>query len=97
MCRQIGRHKPLAGLADDVVRLLAPTSGAPSPSRGSRERVSRPGRSDPRPSSLECGGRDTGAVPIPDDPVVTAATGVEPEWTDEPVWTGRLFADRARA
>jgi nucleoside-diphosphate-sugar epimerase len=27
---------------------------------------------------------------------VTAALGVEPEWTDEPAWTGRLVADRAR-
>ena len=27
---------------------------------------------------------------------VTDALGVEPEWTDEPVWTGRLVADRAR-
>ena len=26
---------------------------------------------------------------------VTDALGVEPEWTDEPVWTGRLVADRA--
>ncbi|MGY1770968.1 NAD-dependent epimerase/dehydratase family protein [Blastococcus sp. SYSU D00813] len=25
-----------------------------------------------------------------------AALGVEPEWTDEPVWTGRLRTDRAR-
>ncbi|HEV7187564.1 MAG TPA: NAD(P)-dependent oxidoreductase [Blastococcus sp.] len=28
---------------------------------------------------------------------VTDALGVEPEWTDEPVWTGRLLTDRARA
>ncbi|WP_116451639.1 NAD-dependent epimerase/dehydratase family protein [Blastococcus litoris] len=28
---------------------------------------------------------------------VTGALGVEPEWTDEPVWTGRLRTDRARA
>jgi nucleoside-diphosphate-sugar epimerase len=27
---------------------------------------------------------------------VTRALGVEPEWTDEPVWTGRLRTDRAR-
>ncbi len=27
---------------------------------------------------------------------VTDALGVEPEWTDEPVWTGRLRADRAQ-
>ncbi len=27
---------------------------------------------------------------------VTDALGVEPEWTDEPVWTGRLLADRAQ-
>ncbi|WP_380166955.1 NAD-dependent epimerase/dehydratase family protein [Jannaschia sp. R86511] len=27
---------------------------------------------------------------------VCEALGVEPEWTDEPVWTGRLVADRAR-
>ncbi|MGJ7440016.1 NAD-dependent epimerase/dehydratase family protein [Aquipuribacter sp. MA13-6] len=27
---------------------------------------------------------------------VTDALGVAPEWTDEPVWTGRLRADRAR-
>jgi 2-alkyl-3-oxoalkanoate reductase len=27
---------------------------------------------------------------------VADALGVEPEWTDEPVWTGRLRADRAR-
>lgn len=27
---------------------------------------------------------------------VTDALGVQPEWTDEPVWTGRLVADRAR-
>jgi 2-alkyl-3-oxoalkanoate reductase len=27
---------------------------------------------------------------------VTEALGVEPGWTDEPVWTGRLTADRAR-
>jgi len=27
---------------------------------------------------------------------VTDALGVAPEWTDEPVWTGRLLADRAR-
>jgi 2-alkyl-3-oxoalkanoate reductase len=27
---------------------------------------------------------------------VTDALGVEPEWTDEPVWTGRLRTDRAR-
>ena len=27
---------------------------------------------------------------------VTEALGVEPEWTDEPVWTGRLVADRAK-
>ncbi|MGY1650284.1 NAD-dependent epimerase/dehydratase family protein [Geodermatophilus sp. SYSU D01119] len=27
---------------------------------------------------------------------VTGALGVEPEWTDEPVWTGRLLTDRAR-
>ena len=27
---------------------------------------------------------------------VADALGVEPEWTDEPVWTGRLLADRAR-
>ncbi len=27
---------------------------------------------------------------------VTGALGVEPEWTDEPVWTGQLRADRAR-
>jgi nucleoside-diphosphate-sugar epimerase len=26
---------------------------------------------------------------------VTSALGVDPEWTDEPVWTGRLLADRA--
>ena len=26
---------------------------------------------------------------------VTEALGVEPEWTDEPVWTGRLHVDRA--
>jgi nucleoside-diphosphate-sugar epimerase len=26
---------------------------------------------------------------------VTSALGVDPEWTDEPVWTGRLVADRA--
>ena len=26
---------------------------------------------------------------------VTEALGVEPDWTDEPVWTGRLHADRA--
>ncbi len=28
---------------------------------------------------------------------VTEALGVEPDWTDEPVWTGRLHADRAAA
>jgi nucleoside-diphosphate-sugar epimerase len=28
---------------------------------------------------------------------VTDALGVAPEWTDEPVWTGRLRADRAQA
>lgn len=28
---------------------------------------------------------------------VTGALGVDPEWTDEPVWTGQLRADRARA
>jgi nucleoside-diphosphate-sugar epimerase len=27
---------------------------------------------------------------------VTDALGVEPEWTDEPVWTGQLLTDRAR-
>jgi nucleoside-diphosphate-sugar epimerase len=27
---------------------------------------------------------------------VTHARGVEPEWTDEPVWTGQLLTDRAR-
>ena len=27
---------------------------------------------------------------------VTEALGVEPEWTEEPVWTGRLVTDRAR-
>jgi nucleoside-diphosphate-sugar epimerase len=27
---------------------------------------------------------------------VTDALGVAPEWTDEPVWTGRLLTDRAR-
>ncbi len=27
---------------------------------------------------------------------VTGALGVAPEWTDEPVWTGQLLADRAR-
>lgn len=27
---------------------------------------------------------------------VTEALGVAPEWTDEPVWTGRLLTDRAR-
>ena len=27
---------------------------------------------------------------------VTEALGVEPEWTDEPVWTGQLRTDRAR-
>ncbi len=27
---------------------------------------------------------------------VTGALGVAPEWTDEPVWTGRLRSDRAR-
>jgi nucleoside-diphosphate-sugar epimerase len=27
---------------------------------------------------------------------VTDALGVPPEWTDEPVWTGRLLTDRAR-
>jgi 2-alkyl-3-oxoalkanoate reductase len=27
---------------------------------------------------------------------VTDALGVEPEWTDEPAWTGRLRTDRAR-
>jgi nucleoside-diphosphate-sugar epimerase len=27
---------------------------------------------------------------------VTGALGVAPEWTDEPVWTGRLLTDRAR-
>ena len=27
---------------------------------------------------------------------VTDALGVEPEWTDEPAWTGQLLADRAR-
>jgi nucleoside-diphosphate-sugar epimerase len=27
---------------------------------------------------------------------VTDALGVEPQWTDEPVWTGRLLTDRAR-
>jgi nucleoside-diphosphate-sugar epimerase len=27
---------------------------------------------------------------------VTGALGIEPEWTDEPVWTGRLRTDRAR-
>jgi nucleoside-diphosphate-sugar epimerase len=28
---------------------------------------------------------------------VTDALGIAPEWTDEPVWTGQLLADRARA
>jgi nucleoside-diphosphate-sugar epimerase len=28
---------------------------------------------------------------------VTGALGLAPEWTDEPVWTGRLRTDRARA
>jgi nucleoside-diphosphate-sugar epimerase len=28
---------------------------------------------------------------------VSDALGVEPEWTDEPVWTGTLVTDRARA
>jgi nucleoside-diphosphate-sugar epimerase len=28
---------------------------------------------------------------------VTDALGVAPEWTDEPVWTGQLLTDRARA
>lgn len=28
---------------------------------------------------------------------VTAAVGVEPIWDDEPAWTGRIVADRARA
>jgi nucleoside-diphosphate-sugar epimerase len=28
---------------------------------------------------------------------VSDALGVEPGWTDEPVWTGRLLTDRARA
>ena len=27
---------------------------------------------------------------------VCDALGVEPQWTDEPVWTGRLVTDRAR-
>jgi 2-alkyl-3-oxoalkanoate reductase len=27
---------------------------------------------------------------------VTDALGVEPEWTDEPVWTGQLLTHRAR-
>jgi nucleoside-diphosphate-sugar epimerase len=27
---------------------------------------------------------------------VGEATGIEPEWTDEPVWTGQLVTDRAR-
>jgi hypothetical protein len=27
---------------------------------------------------------------------VTDALGVASEWTDEPVWTGRLLTDRAR-
>ncbi len=27
---------------------------------------------------------------------VTDALGVAPEWTDEPVWTRQLLADRAR-
>ena len=27
---------------------------------------------------------------------VTDALGIEPEWTDEPVWTGQLLTDRAR-
>jgi nucleoside-diphosphate-sugar epimerase len=27
---------------------------------------------------------------------VTDALGVSPDWTDEPVWTGRLVTDRAR-
>jgi nucleoside-diphosphate-sugar epimerase len=27
---------------------------------------------------------------------VARAVGVEPEWTDEPVWTGQLRTDRAR-
>ncbi|RBY98113.1 epimerase [Blastococcus sp. TF02-8] len=27
---------------------------------------------------------------------VTGAFGIEPEWTDEPVWTGQLLGDRAR-
>jgi nucleoside-diphosphate-sugar epimerase len=27
---------------------------------------------------------------------VTSALGVEPEWTEEPVWTGQMRADRAR-
>ncbi|RBY90253.1 epimerase [Blastococcus sp. TBT05-19] len=27
---------------------------------------------------------------------VTGALGIEPEWTDEPVWTGQLRTDRAR-
>jgi nucleoside-diphosphate-sugar epimerase len=28
---------------------------------------------------------------------VTDALGVVPQWTDEPVWTGKLLTDRARA
>jgi nucleoside-diphosphate-sugar epimerase len=28
---------------------------------------------------------------------VTRAVGVEPVWDDEPAWTGRIVADRARA
>jgi nucleoside-diphosphate-sugar epimerase len=27
---------------------------------------------------------------------IAGAVGVEPDWTDEPAWTGRLLADRAR-
>ena len=27
---------------------------------------------------------------------VSDAVGVEPEWTDEPVWTGQMLTDRAR-
>jgi 2-alkyl-3-oxoalkanoate reductase len=63
------------------------------------------GAIEPAPVSME-GPVDGGCsvVNVAADPAtsrsyyetVTSAVGVEPEWVDEPAWTGRIRADRAR-
>ena len=76
---------------DDLAALLADVATGAAPTAD-----------DPEHGPVSGG---TTAVIVAGDPAtwrdylgtVTGALGVEPEWTDEPVWTGRLLTDRARS